>query len=289
MADIAFLGLGTMGSVMAKRLIEAGHTVHVWNRSAAAVHELVAHGAVAAASIDEALQAGIVISILANDAACESVFTAAVLATAPPDALHINMATVSVEAADRLAERHASASVAYVAAPVLGRPPVAAAGQLNIVAGGAEKDINRAQPFLDVLGKTTWRVGARPSTANLVKIGVNYNLIHTLQALGESINLVERGGVDGQTFVNILTDAAYTGSAYTGYGRAIAARDYNPSFTVALGLKDLRLTEQAAAGNGASLPTAAVLHELFDAALADPEIADRDWSAIAEITRSRSS
>ncbi|QWT24539.1 NAD(P)-dependent oxidoreductase [Subtercola sp. PAMC28395] len=288
MADIAFVGLGTMGSVMAKRLIDAGHTVHVWNRSSAAVDELVAQGAVAAASVGEAFATGTVISILANDSAAESVFSENVLAAAPPDALHINMATVSVDAADRLAERHASASVAYVAAPVLGRPPVAAAGQLNIVAGGPENDIDRAAPYLDVLGKKTWRVGGRPSTANLVKIGVNYNLIHTLQALGESINLVERGGVDGQTFVDILTDAAYTGSAYTGYGRAIAARDYNPSFTVALGLKDLKLTEQAAAGNGASLPTAAVLHELFDAALADPAIADRDWSAIAEITRGRS-
>lgn len=288
MTDISFVGLGTMGSAMALRLIEAGHTVHVWNRSADAVRPLVERGAVAAASIADAFSTGTVFSILANDAAVSSVFSSAALAAAPSGALHINMATVSVELADELAALHADHGVAYVAAPVLGRPNVAAAGQLNIVAGGAPHDIDRAAPYLDVLGKTTWRVGERASAANLVKIGVNYNLIHTLLALGESVNLIERGGVDGQTFVDILTDVAYTGSAYTGYGRAIAARDYTPSFTVALGLKDLTLAEQAAADNGSPLPTAPVLRDLFDATLADPALATQDWSAIAEALRSRS-
>lgn len=288
MVDISFIGLGTMGSNMAMRLIEAGHTVHVWNRSPEAASPLVTAGAVAASSAAEAFETGMVFSILANDAACEAVFSDAVLAGAPGGSLHVNMATVSVATADALAERHAASGVAYVAAPVLGRASVAAVGKLNIVASGPGEQIDRAAPFFDVMGKTTWRVGEHPSSANLVKIGVNYNLIHTLQALGESVNLVERGGVDGQTFVDILTDAAYTGSAYTGYGRAIAARDYEPSFTVSLGLKDLTLAQEAAEANGSSLPTAPVLHDIFTAALADTTLADRDWSAIAEVIRGRS-
>jgi 3-hydroxyisobutyrate dehydrogenase-like beta-hydroxyacid dehydrogenase len=289
MADIGFVGLGSMGSAMAVRLIDAGNTVHVWNRSLAAAVELASRGAVIAASAADAFATGTVFSMLANDAAAREVFSEKILSEAPAGSLHVNMATLGVSTADDLAALHDANRVAYVSAPVLGRPAVAVAGQLNIVAGGADADIDRVAVYLDVLGKTTWRVGVRPSTANLVKIGVNYNLIHTLQALGESVNLVERGGVDGQMFVDILTDTAYTGSAYTGYGRAIAARDYDPAFTVSLGLKDLTLAEQAAAANGSALPTAGVLREVFAAALADPAIADRDWSAIAEITRGRSS
>jgi len=286
MTDIGFVGLGTMGSAMARRLVEAGHTVHVWNRTPSAADPLIAAGAVRAHSVDEALATGLVFSILANDAAVDSTFSDDVLAGAPDGAIHVNHATVSVAAADRFAERHATAGVRYVAAPVLGRASVAESGQLNIVAAGDPAAIDAAQPFLDILGKRTWNVGEQPSRASLVKIGVNYNLIHTLQALAESVNLVEQGGVDGSTFVEILTDAAYTGSAYTGYGNLIANRRYSPpGFTVGLGLKDLGLAEQAAAGHGAVLPTAPVLREMFEKTLADPALADLDWSAIAEVVR----
>lgn len=290
MSEISFIGLGVMGSAMAGRLIEAGHTVRVWNRSPAATDALVGSGAVRASSITDALSTGTVISMLANDAATESVFSSRLLATIPAGGIHINCATLSVAATDRLSDLHAQAHVGYVAAPVLGRSTVAAAGQLNIVAAGAEGAVARARPYLDVIGKRTWVVGDRPGSASLVKIGVNYNLIHALQALAESVTLVERGGVDGLTFVEILTDAAFTGSAYSGYGGLIARRAYSPpGFTVGLGLKDLSLAEQAAAANGVVLPTAPVLRDMFERALADPELAPLDWSAIAEITRGLSS
>lgn len=285
MSDIGFIGLGAMGATMATRLLDAGHAVTVWNRSAEPADTLVAAGAHRAETAAEALACGIVLSMLSNDAAAESVFTPELLETAPPGSIHANFSSLSVAAADRLAAAHAAAGVEYVAVPVLGRPNVAAQGQLNIVAGGALAAIARLQPLLDVLGKRTWLVGEQASAANLVKIGVNYNLIHTLQALAESVTLMEHGGVDASTFVDILTDTAYTGSAYTGYGKMIATRAYEPLFTVALGLKDLSLAEQAADGSGVVLPTAPVLRDLFERTLADPALASRDWSAIAEITR----
>ncbi|MDT5152759.1 MAG: hypothetical protein QOI01_4492, partial [Mycobacterium sp.] len=129
-------------------------------------------------------------------------------------------------------------------------------------------------------------VGDEPARANLVKIAVNYNLIHTLQALAESVTMVERGNVSGDTFIEILTDAAYTGSAYGGYGPMIATRTYEPvGFTVALGLKDLGLAEQAAADTGTALPTSSTLRSLFESALADEDLSKLDWSAVAEVTR----
>jgi 3-hydroxyisobutyrate dehydrogenase-like beta-hydroxyacid dehydrogenase len=272
---------------MAARLLEAGHDVRVWNRSEGATTGLVARGAVAVQSVESVLSADVVISMLANDEACDTVFGIDAVNAAPKGAVHVNMATISVALADELTARYRDAGVAYVAAPVLGRPPAAASGQLTIIAGGTDTDIDRVAPYLDVLGRAVWRVGATPSTANLVKIGVNYNLLHTLQALAESVNLIERGGVDGQTFVDILTGSLFSGIAYTGYGKAIAARDYDPGFTVALGLKDLGLAEQAAASNGSALPTSPVLRDVFEAAVR--EAAERDWSAVAEVTRARSS
>jgi 3-hydroxyisobutyrate dehydrogenase-like beta-hydroxyacid dehydrogenase len=286
MAELSFVGLGTMGSAMARRLLDAGHTVHVWNRTSAAADELVTAGAIRAESIEEALATGLVFSILAHDDAVGDTFTARALATAPAGTIHVNHATVSIAAADRFAALHADAGVHYVAAPVLGRATVAASGQLNIVAAGAPEAIDRVQPFLDILGKRTWVVGDQPSKASLVKIGVNYNLLHTLQALAESVALMEQGDVDATTFVDILTDAAYTGTAYTGYGKLIASRTYSPpGFTVGLGLKDLGLAEQAADDLGAALPTSPLLRDMFTRALADPELSELDWSAVAEITR----
>lgn len=285
MSKVGFLGLGTMGAGMAKRLVDAGHTVIVWNRSAAPIKELVQAGAQAASCPEEALSAGVAFSMLANDQAVDKVFTESTLSRAA-GTVHVNMATVSVESARFIAARHERAGVAYVAAPVLGRPNLAARGQLNIVAAGPSAALDRADEFLPALGKRVWRVGEKPEQANLVKIGVNYNLIHTMQALAESLNLIERGGIDANTFVEILTDAAYTGSAYTGYGASIAAREYLPAaFSVALGLKDLGLARAAAAETSASLPTADILQEIFEQTLADPELSQLDWSSMAEITR----
>ena len=138
---------------------------------------------------------------------------------------------------------------------MLGRAPLAEAGQLNIVAAGAPELIEEIRPILDPLGRRTWVVGRKARQANLVKIGVNYNLIHALQALAESITLIESGGVDGPAFVEILTDVAFAGSAYTGYGNLIATSTYcPPGFTVGLGRKDLSLAAEAAASHGVVLP-----------------------------------
>lgn len=287
MSDVGFIGLGTMGTGMARRLIHAGHRVVVWNRTREALHPLLEAGAVAASTPAEALSTGTTFSMLAHDAAADAIFDEAAVSGAP-GAVHVNMATLGLDTARRLHARHAAAGVGYVAAPVLGRPHLADRGLLNIVAAGAAGDLDRADEFFPALGAHVWRVGDDPAKANLVKLGVNYNLIHTIQALAESLNLMERGGVPGDTFVEILTDAAYTGTAYTGYGPLIAGRTYAPAaFGVRLGLKDLSLVRAAASEMSAALPTAPVLQAIFEEALADPDLAEGDWSAIAEITRRR--
>ena len=287
MAELGFLGAGNMGSAMASRLITAGHDVVVWNRSPEALEPLVAAGAVPAARPADALARPVSFSMLANDEAAESVLTSESFA-GEAGRLHVVMASISPDAADRLAAVAGAAGVRYLAAPVLGRPAVAAEGGLNILAAGDADDIERARPFLDELGKRVWVLGPTPRTANVVKAAVNYDIIHAMQAIGESLTLVESEGVDAGEFVELLRSTLFAGVVYTSYGDIIANRRYHPAgFDIGLGLKDLGLAEDIAAAAGFEVPTTPALRSVFEAALADPELHDADWSAIAEITRRR--
>lgn len=285
MARIGFLGLGTMGREMARRLVDAGHEVVVWNRSPEPVAELVAAGALAADSPADALATPISFSMLANDEAAEAVLTRENL-EGDPGRLHVAMASLSPAAASRLDAVVGGAGLTYLAAPVLGRFTVAAAGELNIIAAGAAPDLDRAAPYFDVLGKRVWVVGSEPRIANIVKAAVNYDIIHAFQAIAESVALVEANGVDAGQFTELLSSTLFPGPVYTGYGAMIAERRYTPpGFTMALGSKDLGLAEAIAADAGIDLPSAPVLRRMFDAALASDDLRDVDWSGVAEITR----
>ena len=285
MAHLGFLGLGTMGREMARRLVDAGHDVVVWNRSADAAAPLVDAGARAASTPADALAAPVSFSMLANDAAADDVLSTENL-TGDPGRLHVAMASLSPAAAATLSARAAAAGVAYLAAPVLGRFTVAAAGELNIIAAGAAADLERVAPYFEILGKKVWTVGAEPRIANVVKAAVNYDIIHAFQAIAESVALVEANGVDAGLFTELLASTLFPGPVYTGYGAMIAERRYTPpGFTMTLGAKDLGLAETIAADAGIVLPSAPVLRRAFDAALASADLKDADWAAVAEITR----
>jgi 3-hydroxyisobutyrate dehydrogenase-like beta-hydroxyacid dehydrogenase len=282
---VSLIGLGSMGTAMAHRLLEQGFALDFWNRSAKDNSELLAKGAVQV-DLADALKNDFVISFLSNDAAALEVFSEQNLAAASAGTIHINMSTVSLEASESLANLHAKQGIGYIAAPVLGRPIAITNGKLLIVAAGDSKDIDAARVIFEKVSAQYWNVGADHAKANLVKLGVNYNLIHALQAIGESVALVESGGVDANTFMEILTHTAFAGSAYAGYGPMIVNRRYSPpGFSMTLGLKDLKLIEDAASAGGLTLPVAAVLRKLFETAQVDPELKDLDWSAIAELTR----
>lgn len=284
MSTVGFLGLGAMGRGMAARLIDAGHDVRVWNRSEAPVAELVARGATAA-TVEEALSAEVSFSMLANDAAVEEVLSADALAAAS-GRTHVIMASISPSLADRMARTFSEAGLGYVAAPVLGRPEVAAAGQLNILAAGAPEAVEAVLPYFEAMGKRVWRLGETPSAANAVKASVNYNIIHALQAIGESVAMVERRGVPADVFTELLANTLFGGVVYTGYGKMIADRTYKPAgFPMSLGRKDLGLAQEVAESGGVVPATMPALIRVFDAALADPDLKDADWSGIAEVTR----
>jgi 3-hydroxyisobutyrate dehydrogenase-like beta-hydroxyacid dehydrogenase len=284
MTTVGFLGLGAMGSGIARRLVDGGHSVVVWNRSRPAVDALVAYGATGADRAADALAADVSFSMLADDEAAEGVLGAAV--TSAAGGIHVNMASISVAAAARLTAEFAAHGARYVASPVIGRPPVAAAGRLNLMVAGPGDAVAAVMPYLEQLSSRVWRFGETPATANAVKIAVNYNLIHVIQALGESIAIVERQGVDPSLFVELLTSSIFGGVAYSGYGNEIATRGYTPpGFTMALAYKDLGLVRELADAGGVRPATMPALFDVFERALADPELCAFDWGAIAEVTR----
>jgi hypothetical protein len=282
---VSLIGLGSMGRALGARLIEQGFDLEVWNRSQAPVDSLISLGA-RGVELHQAFQNETVISFLSNDAAALVVFSDELLASAAPNTIHINMSTLSTDASRVLAARHAAHNVAYLASPVLGRPAAITAGKLLVIVAGAEQHLLKVSTVLEKLSAKVWFVGEQHEKSNLVKIGLNYNIIHALQALGESISLIEAGGVDPLTFIEILTHTAFTGAVYSGYGPMIVNRQYEPAgFAMALGLKDVKLVEQAADELDLKLAVAPILRELFETALEDPSLATLDWSAVAEVTR----
>lgn len=284
---VSILGLGSMGMAMTSRLLDQGLDVDVWNRSPRDISALLEKGA-RNVDLAQAMQNKFFISMLSNDSAAFEVFSSENLSKAKSGAVHLNMSTLSPSASQSLAELHASLSLGYVAAPVLGRPAAVLNGKLLVVAAGNAQQVEEASVVLDKLAAKHWYVGEDHSKANLVKLGVNYNIIHALQAIGESVALVEAGGVDPNTFIEIITHTAFNGAVYTGYGPMIVNRAYSPAgFSLELGLKDVKLVEDAAADMNLVLPVASVLRKVFDAALQETDLQGLDWSSIAEITRQR--
>lgn len=153
---IAFIGLGNMGTPMARHLVRAGHEVTVWNRSRDKAEPLKSEGAKVAQSLaDAAKQAEIVITMLADDQAVESsaLHSGAVIDNLPEGAIHISMSTISVALSRKLAEEHAKRGQHYLAAPVFGRPEAAAGGKLFIVVGGDKDVVEHCRPVLEAMGQ----------------------------------------------------------------------------------------------------------------------------------------
>lgn len=286
--DVGFIGLGAMGRAMAANLVKAGHTVRVWNRSRGPVDELVRLGAKAAASPREAFAGDAVISMLADDDAVRAVIVQpGLLDGAPPGLVHVNMATISVALARELAELHRAHGVVYVAAPVFGRPDVAAAGKLQIVAAGDGAAIDRVQPLLDAIGQKSWRVGAEPYRANVTKLAGNFMIASAIEAMGEAVAMAEGHGLEARVLLEVLTNAVFTAPLYKNYGALIAERRYEPpGFKLVLGLKDVRLALAAGEAAYAPMPVASVIRDNMVDAIAHGD-GDRDWAALASVALRR--
>ncbi len=286
--EIGFIGLGKMGRAIAAHLLASGHRVRVWNRSPEPVKELQAQGAEPVSRPADLAQSEVLMTMLANDEALRAVILdQGVLEAAPQGLIHVNLATVSVGLARQLAERHRQRGVGYLAAPVFGRPDVAAAGKLNIVVGGDAATLARAEPALRAVGQRIWPVGDQPEKANAVKIAGNFMIACAIESMGEAVALVRAHGVGAAEFLDIMTNTLFAAPVYKGYGALIAQERYQPAgFEVPLALKDIRLALSAADGVNAPLPFASVLRDHLLELLASGAARD-DWAALGRLAAAR--
>lgn len=284
---VGFVGLGNMGSGIARNLITAGHALTVYNRTRSRTDELRQLGAKVAGTPGEAASgAEIVFTMLADDPALESVVFSPgnILESLPAGAIHAGMSTISVALSRRLAAAHHEKQQYYVASPVFGRPDAAATGKLFVVAGGPADQIERCRPLFDAVGQKTFVAGEEASAANLFKLAGNFMITTVIESLAEAFALIRKSGLDPNKFLEVLTSSMFAAPIYRNYGAMIAADKFEPvGFKLPLGFKDNKLVLAAAEGVAVPLPMANLIHDRFVTAIAQG-MGESDWAAIARIS-----
>lgn len=278
--NIGFIGLGQMGRGMASRLLDCGHQLSVWNRTATASVPFAQRGAVIAAKPEELLGMEVIITMLADDAAVDAVWIkSGLIGRMTGGGVHLNMSSVSLRMGRLLAALHHAADARYVSAPVFGRPEPAAKGQLDIVAAGPESAVRRCIPLFEALGRQWFNAGSDAHCANIVKIARNFLLGSIIESLGEAFALTGKSGVDPEKFLDIITATSMNAPAYKNYGRLILDQPKQPTFKLHLGLKDVELALQAGAETAVPMPLAELLRSQHRAAIA-AGYGEDDWAAL---------
>ena len=279
--SIGFIGLGNMGLPIAENLLRAGFPMKVYNRTASKAAGIVSQGAKQAASPGEvAERGGIVATMLADDAAVEEVCCGkdSFVERLSAGGVHVSMSTIAPATSRRLAEQHTKFGVAYVAAPVFGRPEAAAAAKLFICAAGAAGAKKRIEPLLKAIGQEIFDFGEDPGSANVVKLCGNFLVAATVEALAEMLVLGEKSGVSKKAIVEMIGKFS---PLHHSYASIMAEGRFEPAgFRLALGLKDINLILNTAAASVTPLPLASLLHDRWMASMAKGR-ENLDWSAIA--------
>ncbi len=277
---IAFLGLGKMGSALARILLAKGYELVVWNRSPAAAEALAREGAQAAATPAEAVKdAGIIFTMVFDDAALESIlFEQGALDAIKEGAIHASMSTISVVLAERLAEEHARRGQRFVGVPVFGRPAAAAEGKVWVVVGGEESAVADVLPVLEVFSRGTTVVSSKPQLAHAIKLGGNFLITAMIAGLSEGMTYAEEHGIDPAVYLEAVNNGLFQSPFYGAYGKAMLQPGDDAPSTVKLGAKDTRLFREAAKETATRTPLADIFQQQLNAAV-QAGLGDKDWAA----------
>ncbi len=282
--NVGFIGLGRMGQGMARRILGGGHNLAVHDVVLSQVADLVAAGATAAATVTEVCKdRDVVVTMLVEDATVLDVALrpGGIRDTLPAAAIHLAMGTYGVAAIRTLSAAHGDANQFLVAAPVLGRPDLAASGQLGIVTAGTDAAVERCQPLFEVIGRRTFHAGTQAEAATVIKLTNNLVLGCALVAMGEGFSLVRKYGVDPQVLYEVMTEGLFSAPAYKGYGRTMVDETYDQvGSPITVGLKDANLIQAAADLARVPLPSFNVYRDRLLGAVAHGD-GDKDQAALA--------
>jgi 3-hydroxyisobutyrate dehydrogenase-like beta-hydroxyacid dehydrogenase len=269
---IAFIGLGRMGSGMARNLVRAGHELTLYNRSREKAEAIGAPVADTPAGACRDCDAAI--TMLSDDAAVEEVVFGE--SGIPGDIVHIGCSTISTAMARRLASRGR-----YISAPVFGRPDAAEAKKLLVVPAGPPDLIERFHSVFDAMGRQTFVAGAEPWQANAVKLCGNFMIASMLESFGEAYATLRKASVDPHLFLEVMT-ALFGSPVYANYGRIIADEAFEPAgFALKLGLKDIRLVLETAFECTTPMPVASLVRDRLLDACGHGQ-GELDWSSLAK-------
>jgi len=284
---VAVVGLGKMGAGIARNIQKAGFPLTVYNRTASKTQPFVEAGATMVASAREAAaRAEIVLTSLMGDDSVKAVVEGSegVLAGLSPGAVHVGTSTISPACATELARLHAAHGSHYVAAPVLGRPDVAEAGELRTFVAGDEDAIARCSALFEAYSQMVVPVGREPSVANAVKISINYMVASVIELMGQVYTFGEKSGI-GAPYLALIMKTLFPQPQIQEYAERIQARNFEPGgFAMTGGLKDVDLFLKAAGDLHVALPYANIVRDKLLIAVAHG-MEERDWSGIYEITR----
>ncbi|MCW2954241.1 MAG: 6-phosphogluconate dehydrogenase NAD-binding protein [Conexibacter sp.] len=282
---IGFIGLGIMGSRMAACVRAAGYEVTVWNRTAATARAWAEqHGATVAATPAELGAASdVVVTVLVDGPQVEQVLLGedGVASRASADLLCIDMSTVAPEASRTLAQRLGERGIAFLDAPVTGSAPRAADGTLTIMVGGDARDVARARPLLEAMGRTIVHVGP-VGHGETVKVLCNAVAAANLVTLGQALLVGKRAGVDVERMIEVLRSSSAGSTVADLKARPMLEHDFTTLFKLEHMLKDVRYALEASQAAGAPFPAAAAAREVLSAGMGRG-LGDADFAAAIEV------
>lgn len=269
---IGFIGLGSMGRPMANNLLAAGFDLRIYNRTPGKAVDLIASGARAVATpVEAVVPGGIVVTMVANDAALEAVTLGVegIASGLGSGGVHLSMSTVSPQLARRLADVHREHGSHYVAAPVLGRPAAAAAGKLFILLSGSAEAKERVASLLAVMGQATRDLGDDPTQGHVAKLAANFMILSLVEVYAEVLAFAEKNGIGRQDMAQLFGDTILNVPLFHLYGELLARENYaSPGFRLALGLKDIELILATGALSRTPTPVADLVHNRLLTAVA---------------------
>ena len=285
---LGFVGLGAMGVGMAGRLLDAGHSLSVFNRTASRAAPLVEAGArLASSPADAARGAEFVFSMLTDDEAVEAMALGpdGIADGLAPGAAHVSSSTISVALSRRLAGAHAARGQGFLSATVLGRPSAAAGGGLFVVLAGEAGAAGRVRPALDAMGQRVFVLGADPEQSNLVKLSLNFLILSTIEQMAEVFALNDKGGVAPDAVFEILTNSFFDAAVHKNYGRLIVDQTFDPpGAVVGLAVKDTGLLLQAGDALGVPMLMGSLVRDRLLATIARGE-GGLDFAAMSRRAR----
>ena len=291
MTQIAFIGLGHMGLPMARNLLNAGHSLSVFDLVASAVDELAAQGARAASSAADAVSAAeVVISMLPASRHVEGLYLgdAGLLSVIAPGSLVLECSTIAPEAARKVHQAAAARGIALLDAPVSGGTAGAAAGTLTFMVGGAAATLERARPILAGMGKNIFHAGPE-GAGQVAKVCNNQLLAVHMIGTAEAMALGVANGLDPATLAEIMRQSSGGNWSLEKYNpwpgvmpNAPASKDYRDGFAAELMAKDLGLAQEAAQSTASSTPMGALALQLYRLLLKQGQ-GKLDFSAVQKL------